>query len=114
LTYTLGHWDALCLYITDDSLAIDNNSCERSMRRVVVGRKTWLFAGSVAGDHRATVIYSLIENCARLDINPHEYLTDVLRRVSTHPQARIDELTPWVWQDSRTTMAVENAPTENE
>lgn len=101
VAYALGRWDALCLYITDGLLVIDNNSCERSMRRVAVGRKNWLFAGSVAGGHRAAVLYSLIESCARLDINPHEYLTDVLRRVTTHPQSRIAELTPRGWKASR-------------
>jgi transposase len=75
------------------------------MRRVAVGRRNWLFTGSVAGGHRAAVIYSLIESCDRLDINPHEYLTDVLRRVSTHPQSRIAELTPRGWRASRPTEA---------
>jgi len=98
VAYTLGRWEALCLYITDGRLVIDNNSCERSMRRVAVGRKNWLFTGSVAGGHRAAVIYSLIESCARLDVNPHEYLTDVLSRITTHPQSRIAELTPRGWK----------------
>ena len=101
VAYTLGRWEALCLYITDGRLVIDNNSCERSMRRVAVGRKNWLFAGSVAGGHRAAVIYSLIESCARLNVNPHEYLTDVLSRITTHPQSRIAELTPRGWKASR-------------
>ncbi len=113
VAYTLGRWDALCLYITDGRLVIDNNSCERSMRRVAVGRKNWLFAGSVAGGHRAAVVYSLIESCARLDINPHEYLTDVLRRISTHPQCRIAELTPRGWKASRLAEADAAAATAN-
>jgi transposase len=74
-------------------------------------RKNWLFAGSVAGGHRAAVIYSLIESCARLDINPHEYLTDLLRRISTHPQSRIAELTPRGWKAIRLTGADAAAPT---
>ncbi len=114
VAYTLGRWEALCLYITDGRLVIDNNSCERSMRRVAVGRKNWLFAGSVAGGHRSAVIYSLIESCARLCINPHEYLTDVLRRVSTHPQSRIAELTPRGWKASRLAEADATAPTAKE
>ncbi len=114
VAYTLGRWAALCLYITDGRLVIDNNSCERSMRRVAVGRKNWLFTGSVAGGHRTAVIYSLIESCARLSVNPHEYLTDVLRCVSTHPQSRIAELTPRGWKASRLAEAEATAPTAKE
>jgi transposase len=114
VAYTLGRWEALCLYIADGRLVIDNNSCERSMRRVAVGRKNWLFTGSAAGGHRAAVIYSLIESCARLGINPHEYLTDVLRKVSTHPQSRIAELTPRGWQASRLTDADTSASAAEE
>ncbi len=67
------------------------------MRRVAVGRKNWLFAGSDQGGHNAAILYSLIETCARCGINPHQYLTDVLLRTSTHPQSRIAELTPRRW-----------------
>jgi transposase len=96
-TYALDRWPALCRYVDDGRLAIDNNSVERAMRRVAVGRKNWLFAGSVAGGHRAATFYSLIETCSRHEIDPHAYLTDVLDRVSTHPQRLIAELTPRGW-----------------
>jgi transposase len=92
--YTAERWPALCRYLQDGRLAIDNNSVERAMRRVAVGRKNWLFTGSPAGGQRAAVIYSLLETCRRRQINPHDYLTDVLQRVDTHRQSRIAELTP--------------------
>lgn len=46
------------------------------------------------GGERAATIYSLLETCRRHQINPHEYLTDVLQRIDTHLQSRITELTP--------------------
>jgi transposase len=55
-------------------LPIDNNAAERAMRRVAVGRKNWLFAGSPAGGERAAVLYSLIESCRLVQVEPFAYL----------------------------------------
>ena len=60
-----------------------------------------MFTGSQQGGHSAATLYSVIETCARLKINPHQYLTDVLVRVGTHPQSRIAELTPRGWASAR-------------
>jgi len=99
VSYTLGQWVRLCRYTMDGRLEIDNNRSERAMRPIAVGRKNWLFAGSVAGGERAAVIYSLIESCKRHGVNPQCYLTDVLERVCTHPNKRIAELTPRQWKN---------------
>ena len=103
IDYAFGQWEWLQTYIHDGRVEIDNNSCERAMRKVAVGRKNWLFAGSVQGGHNAAILYSVIETCARLGINPHLYLTDVLVRVGTHPQSRVAELTPRGWAAARAT-----------
>jgi len=103
--YAWERWPALCRYCEDGRLAIDNNAAERAMRRVAVGRKNWLFAGSEAGGHRAAIYYSLIETCSRHRIDPRVYLTDVLERISTHPQRRIAELTPRGWLAARSATA---------
>ncbi len=101
IEYAFGQWQWLTTYIGDGRIEIDNNSCERAMRKVAVGRKNWLFAGSDQGGHNAAILYSLIETCARLGVNPHQYLTDVLVRVGTHLQSRVDELTPRRWAAAR-------------
>ena len=84
-------------YIDDGDLAIDNNLAERVLRAVAIGRRNWLFAGSDAGAERAAIIYSLIASCKLCEIDPFEYLRDVLDRVSTHPTSEIAELTPSHW-----------------
>jgi transposase len=99
--YALARWPALKVFAGDGRVPIDNNSAERAMRKIAVGRKNWLFTGSVAGGERAAVIYSLIETCSRHGINPREYLTDVLQRVGSHPQSRVAELTPHGWRAAR-------------
>ena len=67
------------------------------MRVVAVGRKNWLFAGSMAGAHRAALLYSLIQSCNLVDVPPFAYLKEVLRRLATHPHRLIADLTPKGW-----------------
>jgi hypothetical protein len=73
-------------------------NAERTLRTVVVGRKNYMFAGSEAGAWRAAIIYSLVASCKLNDLDPFVYFNDVLRRVSTHPANKIDELHPSNWQ----------------
>jgi len=63
--------------------------------------KNWLFAGSLEGGRRAATLYTLVQTCRRIGIDPFEYLRDVLGRVSTHPDRRIEELTPAGWKAAR-------------
>jgi transposase len=98
VSYARGQWRALNRYTDDGDLAIDNNLAERVLRIVAIGRKNWLFAGSDAGAKRAAIIYSLIASCKLCEIDPFEYLRDVLDRVSTHPASKIVEMTPSGWK----------------
>lgn len=96
--YARGQWIALNQYTEDGDLNIDNNLAERVLRIVAIGRKNSLFTGSDAGAERAATIYSLIASCKLCEIDPFEYLRDVLDRVSTHPASKIAELTPSGWK----------------
>lgn len=97
ITYGLNQWDALIRYLDDPILAIDNNLAERTLRRVAVGRKNWLFAGSETGARRAAVIYSLVAGCKLNGIDPFAYFKDVLEKVTTTPASQIDDLLPTNW-----------------
>ncbi len=97
LRYLDNQWTALQRFVQDGRLRPDNNGAESQLRAVAVGRKNWLFAGSMAGAHRAAVLYSLIQSCKLAGVEPFAYLRDVLLRVTTHPHARIAELTPRAW-----------------
>ena len=97
--YLTNQWQALCRFLDDGRLQIDNNNAERQLRAIAVGRKNWLFAGSMAGAHRAAVIYSLIQSCRLAGVDPLVYVRDVLLRVATHPQSRIAALTPKAWAE---------------
>ena len=98
LVYLDNQWTALNRYVEDPILHIDNNLAERTLRRVALGRKNWLFAGSDNGAQRAAIHYSLIASCKLCKVDPFHYLKDVLDRVSTHPASRVIELLPCNWQ----------------
>jgi len=99
--YAIGQWPAIRRYTMVAEAEADNNSCEQTIRTPVLGRKNWLFAGSVEGGRRGAVLFSLIVTCKRLGINPAEYLTDIITRIPTHPNSRITELLPRQWKALR-------------
>jgi len=98
ITYAMNQWEALNRYTDDPTLEIDNNLSERVLRMVVIGRRNYMFAGSETGAERAAIIYSLVASCKLHGHDPFEYFRDVLKKVSTHPQSRIDELLPCNWK----------------
>lgn len=93
--YALNQWSALMYYTTDGQAEIDNNTAERALRSVALGRKNYLFGGSDAGGERAASMYSLIGSAKLNSIDPEAYLSTVLARIADHPINRIDELLPW-------------------
>ena len=98
ITYTLNQWEALTRYLDHGMLSIDNNFAERLIKPIVIGRKNWLFAGSDKGAANAAIIYSLIETCKLNNVNPYEYLRDVLTRLPTQLNNNIRELLPYNWE----------------
>jgi transposase len=95
IRYALDRWDALTRFCDDGRLEIDNNTVERSLRAVVLGRKNYLFAGSDAGGERAAALYGLIGTAKLNGLNAKAYLREVLSRIPDHTINRIEELLPW-------------------
>jgi transposase len=105
IDYALKRWEALTLYASDASLPIDNNRVENLIRPWALGRKNWLFAGSLSAGERSADIMSLIESAKMNGHDPMAYLSDVLARLPTHPNSRIEELLPTSWrQESGATL----------
>jgi transposase len=88
---------ALSRYTTQGYLSIDNNEAERALRAIAVGRKNFLFFGSDGGGKTAAVLYSLVQSCKRLHIEPWHYLRAVLERLPSCPGDRLEELLPDRW-----------------
>src|SRR5690554_4522456 len=102
LDYSLKRWVALTRYVDDGAVPIDNNHLENQIRPVAIGRKNWLFAGSLRAGQRAAAVMSLIQSAKLNGHDPQAYLKDVLTRLPTHPNSRIDELLPHNWQPATT------------
>ena len=96
VTYALNQWYAVCRYVDDGDLSIDNNIAERSIKSVVIGRKNWLFADSSDGMHTNAVMYSLVETARANGIDPFAYLRYVIKTMPTlRTAAEIECLLPW-------------------
>ena len=78
LGYLRNHWEPLRLYLTDGRLPIDNNEVEQLMKQVAIGRKNWLFVGSVAAGERAADFLTLVSSAIRNDLDVWAYTKDVL------------------------------------
>lgn len=105
IAYTLGLWDRLLVYTRHGHMEIDNNLVENAIRPTAVGKKNWLFFGSAEAGKNSAIMYSLLESCRMLDINPQEYLRDVLTRLPTMTNQTAHHFTPAQWKASRTTHA---------
>src|SRR5574343_146473 len=98
IDYSLRRWPALTRLLQDGRIPIDNNWLENQMRPIALGRKNWLFAGSLRAGERAGAIMSLIQSAKLNGHDPYAYLKDVMDRLPTWPNSRIDELLPHHWQ----------------
>src|SRR5262249_1264448 len=99
--YALNNWEALRRYTEAGFLAIDNNTAEREMKRVAIGRKNWLTGGSPRGGQTAAVLFSFTSTCQRLGVEPWAYLQDVLARLSVTRAGQLGDLLPDRWQATR-------------
>lgn len=87
----------LMQYAQDGILLIDNNLIENQIRPVAVGRKNYLFCGSHESAQRAAIIYSLLGTCKLNNVNPQDWLLDVLQKLPARKANNIDDLLPQNW-----------------
>jgi len=97
IRYALGRMPKARAYLNNGMLELDNNICERSIRPIALGRKNYLFMGSIGGGKAAAIAYTLIETAKMNKVDPEAWLTWVLTHVADHKINRIDELMPWNW-----------------
>ncbi|MDQ0122055.1 hypothetical protein J2W17_001000 [Pseudomonas lini] len=83
LDYSLKRWAALSRYLDDGAVPIDNNWAENQIRPWALGRKNWLFAGSLRSGKRAAAVMSLIQSARLNGHDPYAYFKDVLKRLPT-------------------------------
>ena len=101
INYTLGLWKELNTYLQDGRFPIDNNLAENAIRPIALGRKNWLFVGSENGGHTAAVLMTFTATCRKNKINTWAYLKDVLQRIQSYPNSRLEEMLPERWQKAK-------------
>jgi transposase len=103
IRYALNHWDGLTLFLSDGRVELDTNTVERAMRPVALGRKNALFAGSDNGGRHWAIIATLIQTAKLNDVDPLDWLTDVLERIVSGrtKQLQLDTLLPWNWKEEK-------------
>jgi transposase len=112
LNYFHGLIPHLKNYLSHPSARMDNNVAERALRCLAIGRKNWLFVGSMSGGQATAVLLTLVQTCRALGINPREYLEDVFRRFLDHPMNRLNELLPDEWAALRQSAGQKPVPTK--
>ena len=95
LGYVHRQWKRLRLFLEDGNIELTNNRRERELRRLVIGRKNWLFTWEDLGGHRIADILTIIATCVAHDVNPRAYLHLVVRLlVEGWPQSKLRDLLP--------------------
>ena len=99
--YTLDRWSMLTEYLEHPTLEIDNNLVENAIRPTAIGKKNRLFFGSPSSGQDSAVLYSLIETCRKLGLNPADYLRELLDALPAMEQSEIGNWTPARWGAAR-------------
>jgi transposase len=103
IDYTLDLWPRLLVYTEHGEMQIDNNRVENAIRPTAVGKKNWLFFGSAEAGETSAILYSLLETCRKLEINPDDYLRDILPRLPGMTNQTAENYTPSQWKAARQT-----------
>jgi len=94
IAYLLRHWEKLTLFLRVAGAPLDNNLCERALKKAILHRKNAYFYKTHHGAHVGDVFMSLIYTCELCGTNPFDYLAELERhaeRAASHP----GEWMPW-------------------
>jgi transposase len=98
VAYALPLWDNMYVYLLHGHLQIDNNGIENAIRPIAIGRKNYMFCGTHQSAQNAAMIYSLFTTCHKHGVNPHDWLTDVLRKINDPDyEGKYSDLMPHRW-----------------
>ena len=104
LSYTYNLFHRLSRYHLDGRYRIDNNPVENALRPLALGRKNFMFCGNHDAAENAAIMYSLFGCCKASDVNPREWITDVLTRIpeyNNNYDLDLADLLPHNWKESK-------------
>ena len=97
ISYMLRHWEKLTLFLRVPGAPLDNNICERALKKAILHRKNALFYKTENGAHVGDLFMSLIYTCEFCGANPLDYLSTLQRHASALA-ARPQDWMPWNYQ----------------
>jgi transposase len=97
--YTLKHWEELTLFLRQPGAPLDNNVCERALKKAILHRKNALFYKTRNGARVGDLFMSLIYTCQLNEANPFDYLTELQRHAETLA-ACPERWMPWNYRDA--------------
>jgi transposase len=101
LKYLKRHWKALTVFLKDGKAPLDNNLCERAIKKAVLNRKNAMFYRTLNGAQVGDLFMSLIHTCELNGVNPFDYLNTLQRQefgeLQNHPQ----DWLPWTYQNAQ-------------
>ena len=104
LKYTYNLFQRLTRYHLDGRYQPDNNLVENAIRPLALGRKNFMFCGNHDAAENAAIMYSLLGSCKAMEVNPREWLTDVLNRIPEYNRnydLDLADLLPHNWRESK-------------
>ena len=109
ITFMLKHWAKLTLFLRVPGAPLDNNICERALKKVILHRKNALFYKTLTGARVGDVFMSLIHTAELNGIAPFEYLVALQRHheeVARDPRAWL----PWTYEATLTKLRARVSP----
>ena len=118
ITYAYTRWGNMMRCLEDGRLLWDNNLAENDIRPITVGRKNYLFCGNHEAAANMSVVCSLLATCKAHDVNPRDYLNDIIARMPYHKKATREELLnllphKWKLQHPESILTKQNAESGN-
>ncbi len=98
LKYLKKHWSPLTLFLRDGRASLDNNICERAIKKAVLNRKNALFYRTLNGAQIGDLFMALIHTCELNGVNPFEYLNHLQSLPTEELQNNAGNLLPWNYQ----------------
>lgn len=98
IKYALNRWKNMIPFLAEGHIEIDNKLVENIIRPAAIGRKNYLFAGSHQAAQRTAMFYTFFAACKHHDIDPEQWLQDVLHRIHDHKISRLHEPMPHNWR----------------
>lgn len=98
ISYMLNHWEALTQFLRVPGAPLDNNRCERALKRAILHRKNSMFYKTLNGAKAGDILMSVIYTCILSKVNPFDYLTETethAAEVAANPQ----DWMPWNYRE---------------